>query len=53
MARESEDEYVCRGCEAKIERRVAFSYYGLCKSCYEKVEGATRAIYYDLSTLTK
>ncbi|MFP4142789.1 MAG: hypothetical protein ACLFSM_06125 [Thermoplasmata archaeon] len=45
MARESEDEYVCKRCGAKIERRAAFSYNGLCKSCYEKVEDTSKAIY--------
>jgi len=45
MTRESEDEYICKNCGAKIERRTAFSYDGLCKQCYEKEEKSSKKIY--------
>ncbi|MFW6064751.1 MAG: hypothetical protein ACOC8Y_04160 [Candidatus Natronoplasma sp.] len=45
MARESEDKYVCKRCGAKITRRAAMNYNGLCKRCYEKEEQTSRAIY--------
>ncbi len=45
MARESEDEYICKGCGDKITRRAAMNYNGLCKRCYEKEEGTSTGIY--------
>lgn len=45
MARESEDEYICKRCGDKITRRAAMDYNGLCKRCYEKEEKSSKTIY--------